>query len=64
MIIKFIIMLSIINLVMNMKLVKIIGSNNPNPINKVQNRNQYFYQKYNNLENVTRLSNNQISSKM
>lgn len=64
MIIKFIIMLSIINLVMNMKLVKIIGSNNPNPINKVQNRNQYFYQKYNNLENVTRLSNNQISSQM
>jgi hypothetical protein len=64
MIIRVIIMFSIINLITNMKLVKIIGSNNPNPISKVQNINQYFYQKYNNLENMTRLSNNKISSQM
>ena len=38
--------------------------NNPNPISKIQNINQYFYQKYSNLENMSRLNRNQISSQM
>jgi hypothetical protein len=64
MIIKVIIMFRILSIIMNMKLSKIIDLNNPNPISKIQNINQYFYQKYSNLENMSRLNRNQISSQM
>ena len=64
MIIKVIIKFRIISLIMIMKLIKTIDSNNPNPINKIQSINQYFYQKYYNLENMIQSNNNKIGSRL
>ena len=47
-----------------MRLIKTIDSNNPNPINKIYNINQYFYQKYNNLEDMNQSKTKQIGSRL
>ena len=64
MIIKVIIKFRIIILIMIMRLIKTIDSNNPNPINKIYNINQYFYQKYNNLEDMNQSKTKQIGSRL